>query len=198
LRGGRVPARVKLANRLRRAMILSSSISFRDAIFPSCPAKAGKGDRALARWKGRGPLRDLFHRQHSVESDAPSTMLCMVPLPRYRGGGRVLAFSRRMCTRVLQIPPRLKCEEESGRRNKEVVVPAFSLFATPASPRQVRKGSGTPTDACSHLPCSWHGRAPDRDALACRRSTAVLTYGLSPVARDFRPGFLGRDENADL
>ena len=31
-----------------------------------------------------------------------------------------------------------------------------------------------------------------RDALACRRSTAVLTYGLSPVARDFRPGLLGR------
>ena len=37
-----------------------------------------------------------------------------------------------------------------------------------------------------------------RDALACRRSTAALTCGLSPAARDFRPGFLGRGENADL
>jgi hypothetical protein len=37
-----------------------------------------------------------------------------------------------------------------------------------------------------------------QDALACRRSTAVLTDGLSPVARDFRPGFLGRGKNADL
>jgi hypothetical protein len=39
---------------------------------------------------------------------------------------------------------------------------------------------------------------PLRGQLACRRSTAVLTDGLSPAARDFRPGFLGRGENADL
>ena len=34
-----------------------------------------------------------------------------------------------------------------------------------------------------------------RSTLACRRSTAVLTDGLSPVSRDFRPGFLGRGES---
>src|ERR1700735_1901156 len=37
-----------------------------------------------------------------------------------------------------------------------------------------------------------------RGQLACRRSTAALTCGLSPAARDFRPGFLGRGKNADL
>src|ERR1700733_11872528 len=37
-----------------------------------------------------------------------------------------------------------------------------------------------------------------QDAHIYRRSTAVLTDGLSPAARDFRPGFLGRDKSADL
>ncbi len=37
-----------------------------------------------------------------------------------------------------------------------------------------------------------------QEAHAYRRSTAALTCGLSPAARDFRPGFLGRGENADL
>ena len=78
------------------------------------PRDSGEGGPPEGRWKGRGRRRDLddaglsadyesgsFHiaaelnlsafavlkRQRSGESGAPSTMLRMVPLPRYRGGG---------------------------------------------------------------------------------------------------------------
>jgi hypothetical protein len=64
--------------------------------------------------------------------------------------------------------------KESGATRKEGVVPSFRfallIFATTK-----RKGSGTPTDALSNLPCCWHGRALSRSAHAYRRSTAVLT-----------------------
>jgi uncharacterized protein involved in exopolysaccharide biosynthesis len=42
------------------------------------PRKAGEGDRALARWRGRGA-------EASREADAPSTALRAVPLPHFAG-----------------------------------------------------------------------------------------------------------------
>jgi hypothetical protein len=46
----------------------------------------------------------LVPRQRSVESDAPSTMLRMVPLPRVRGGGcNTFPFPRAPAPRVLPI-----------------------------------------------------------------------------------------------
>ena len=53
-------------------------------------------------------------------------------------------------------------------------------FASLSPPYKERKGSGTPTDATSNLPCCWHGRASSRDAHAYRRPTAALTRGSSP------------------
>ncbi len=53
----------------------------------SRPAKAGRrGERAFARWKGRGPHRS-FGGTAKIQSDAPSTPVRMVAPPRYRGGG---------------------------------------------------------------------------------------------------------------
>ena len=61
---------------------------------------------------------------------------------------------------------------------------------------ELRKGSGTPTSAWVMKPCLRARRRIRRDALACRRSTAVLTRGLSPLSLSFRPGFLGRGRSA--
>jgi hypothetical protein len=36
----------------------------------------------------------------------------------------------------------------------------ISLRSIRATIKAIKKGSGTPTDACSNLPCSWHGRCP--------------------------------------
>ncbi len=61
--------------------------------------KSGRNNRILPRDSGEGGPRacavegaraptNLLRRKRSVKSDAPSTMLRMVPLPRFRGGGR--------------------------------------------------------------------------------------------------------------
>ena len=36
----------------------------------------------------------------------------------------------------------------------------ISLRSIRATIKAIKKGSGTPADACSNLPCSWHGRCP--------------------------------------
>jgi hypothetical protein len=55
---------------------------------------AGRGDRALARWAGRLHRRVSLRRRNFFKARAPSTMLRMVPLPHYRGGGCKRSHSR--------------------------------------------------------------------------------------------------------
>jgi hypothetical protein len=81
-----------------------------------------------------------------------------------------------MCMRVFTSTLRWWAAKKVARREKKGLVPSFRfallIFATTK-----RKGSGTPTDALSNLPCCWHGRALSRSAHAYRRSTTVLTQG---------------------
>src|ERR1700728_3485728 len=69
-------------------------LSNSDALFASRPAIAGRGDRALARWAGRLIQRFSWRFRIFLIARAPSTMLRMVPLLRYRGGGCATAFPR--------------------------------------------------------------------------------------------------------
>ena len=101
----------------------------------SCPAVAGKGDRAFARWKGRGTRRgqtiqgetggDAFialKRQRCGESDAPPTALRAVPPPRYRGAGEdcVPREQKRLFT-----SPRVREEVEERSDEGEGASPRF-------------------------------------------------------------------------
>src|SRR6185437_14066475 len=68
------------------AILCSSS---RPSLLPRDSGEGGPSEReAIGWWKGRGPRRKFFRRQRNDESDAPSTTLRVVPLPRYRGGGK--------------------------------------------------------------------------------------------------------------
>jgi hypothetical protein len=65
-----------------------------DALTHPAPRKRGRGTARRA-VEGARAATNLFRRKRSGESDAPSTTLRVVPLPRYRGGGRNrFSFSR--------------------------------------------------------------------------------------------------------
>ncbi len=70
--------------------------TFCSFILPRDSGEGGPSEReAIGWWKGRRPRRILLRRKCSGESEAPSTTLRVVPLPRYRGGGRKrVPFSR--------------------------------------------------------------------------------------------------------
>jgi hypothetical protein len=83
------------------------------------------------------------------------------------------------------------------------VVPAFPCALRPLRPHRKSEGRKSEriwnADRRSIQPAVLLARPRlQQEAHAYRRSTAALTCGLSPAERDFRPGFLGRGENADL
>jgi hypothetical protein len=58
------------------------------------PRDSGEGGPSVCAVEGASASTIFLRRQRSSISDAPSTALRAVPLPRYRGGGQVLSFSR--------------------------------------------------------------------------------------------------------
>jgi hypothetical protein len=107
----------------------------------------------------------LLQRQRSSISDAPSTTLRVVPLPRFAGADKAVPFSRRdfspePSTHRFQIP----APHDLG---------GFSLLPFAA----LAKGSGTPTDADDHPPHLAMRLVPRRGTIACRRPTAALAEG---------------------
>ncbi len=66
-----------------------------ERVISSCPAQAGKGDRALARWKGRGPQRS-FCADNELHLRGPLHHATRGPPPPLRGGGcKAIPLSRR-------------------------------------------------------------------------------------------------------
>src|SRR5205823_1018338 len=59
------------------------------------PRDSGEGGPHEVRWEGRQHRRGVtVNVLRHFEPRAPSTTLRVVPLPRYRGGGKVSSFSR--------------------------------------------------------------------------------------------------------
>lgn len=95
-----------------------------------------------------------------------------------------------------------------GWAKAQRAVPTLHRYGSFSSPRglrfaqptlqgtEERTGSGTPTDGSPTSAPYGRGSVPIRSTLACRRSTAALIHGLSPVARGSRPGFLGLGRSA--
>jgi hypothetical protein len=104
-------------------------------------------------------------RQRSSISDAPSTTLRAVPLPRCAGEDKQIrsrdAFASEFCH----------------------AIPKQALPST--SPK---KGGGAPTGAPTIGRASGRGRAPCAGALASRRSTAALATQINAMAQP-RPRF---------
>ncbi len=132
----------------------------RDAASSSCPAIAGKGDRALARWKGRLTRRSIFVAKDFVTARAPSTMLRfarMVPLPRYRGGGCIVPRSRdadasEFCRHAtVRSPSKLSLRKE-GRRSADKRTTGSAL-------PQKRKPAGFAASTIASLPRSLRDQA---------------------------------------
>src|SRR5580692_4521191 len=85
----------------------------------SCPAIAGKGDRALARWRGRRTRRHSFDDREATSQTPPPPCFAWSPSPAVAGADEHSRSRRANAPEVLQLPPRWKCEEESGRRKKK-------------------------------------------------------------------------------
>ena len=176
---------------------------------PSFPAIAGKGDHPKGGGRGVGlddtlsttvkrRVRRPFHRARARS-----------PLPRLHGGGSNASHPRASClviARSQRVRPEVAGPMTGSATKQSRAEPpdsdeltlgtaALDCFAALAMTKK-RKGKRN-ADRRLLQPAVQLARPRIlRDALACRRSTAVLTYGLSPVARDFRPGFLGRGESA--
>ncbi len=114
----------------------------------------------------------------------------MVPLPRYRGGGRCERSRSRGALRA-----RVLRQERKPRM--------FRLQINKGRRSAGRRKRNWPhhTNRCCHLPALRARRAPRTirlreppasGALAFRRSTAALAVVSRPRLFDFRPGFLGR------
>jgi len=134
------------------------------------PRKRGRGTAPRSGVvEGARAATILRRRQRSTESDAPSTTLRVVPLPRLRGGGQALPSPRRVFRgRAVKSNLSSSAPDECG---------AFLS----ASLRQLRKrkrnadrrGEQPPhrPGAAPPHPMGWEGQP------ACRRPTAALAKG---------------------
>jgi len=129
--------------------------------FSSRPAKVGRGDRALARWEGRG-------RRHSfcIDNEAPPQT---PPPPRF-------AWS--------PSPAIAEADKRSRSRDAHASESCHAI-STNGSPR---RGGGAPTGAPSIGRTVGCGSGADRSPLASRRSTAALARQLNATAQP-RPRF---------
>ena len=118
----------------------------------------------------------FFRRQRSDESEAPSTTLRVVPLPRYRGGGKTKHSRSRGAIFV----------------RARVFRPPFCLTPSPcavpgcrfAHPGYIEKrGSGTPRDASSNPRSQRGARSAERARLSASHSGSGQGDSWSP-----RPG----------
>ncbi len=168
------------------------------------PPQVGEGDRALARWRGRGPRRDasimslILRRERSEPRRTrprrlgphPSRAACGGRL-RMRGHKQSFPFPR--CIRIRVVPSRCKkarpktsLQKNGGRRSAER---RHSTGRTGAdkftqSAQTICRAARATLSECCHSP-----RASG--ALAFRRSTAALASG--PKATGSTPGHASWD-----
>ncbi len=126
-------------------------------------------------------LQESCRCKRLVTARAPSTMLRMVPLPRYRGGGcNISSFSRCECIRVcrhatirkpVSFPPLQRREAE---RRKRVHWSPLRRRRTKACLRTRRAPSLFSPAQC---------RSQSGGALALRRPTAVMRRRFDPPTR---------------
>ena len=117
--------------------------------------------------EGARAATKLFRRKRSVESDAPSTTLRVVPLPRYRGGRTTqLPFSRcafclrpELCQRFHEtgLPKR-----EAERRKARTERPLRAIAALPLGGFVARAAFG----GRARLPALYRGSRQNLSALA--------------------------------
>ncbi len=153
---------------IRRAAFSFAGVLFRSTMsnsdacsFP--PRDSGEGDRALARWAGRGTRRHSCVDNEASSQTPPPPRKRAVPLPRYRGGGcNTISFSQRTCARARcqtamlngPYPVARMSGAISGYERRAFYAapgfryahPGYETFFT-ARFRQKNEGSGTPADA---------------------------------------------------
>ena len=147
--------------------------TFCSFILPRDSGEGGPSEReAIGWWKGRGPRRILLRRKCSGELEAPSTTLRVVPLPRYRGGGRKrVPFSRcAFCSRPEFCQSYETGLHKEGRRSAERrVVNSRATLSDVAIRECCGRGARHGRSACTNPPLAG--------ALAFRRSAAALVAG---------------------
>jgi hypothetical protein len=166
--------------------------TFCSFILPRDSGEGGPSEReAIGWWKGRRPRRILLRRKCSGESEAPSTTLRVVPLPRYRGGGRKrVPFSRcAFCSR----PEFCQSYSRNGPPQRRE-----------AERRKARRQQPRHTLGCCHPRMLRARRAPRTIRLhepsACGRARlSALRRGSRRRANHARlgPGRASRDESAE-
>jgi hypothetical protein len=147
--------------------------TFCSFILPRDSGEGGPSEReAIGWWKGRRPRRILLRRKCSGESEAPSTTLRVVPLPRYRGGGRKrVPFSRcALCSRPEFCQSYETSLHKEGRRSAgRRVVNSRTTLSDVAIRECCGRGARHGRSACTNHPLAG--------ALAFRRSAAALVAG---------------------
>src|SRR5580692_11280557 len=141
----------------------------------SCPAIAGEGDRALARWRGRRTRRHSFDDGEATSETPPPPCFAWSPSPAVAGAGAdERSRSRNTCAPEFAKYRHVESAKLSCATEKEGVVPAVSCPLRSLRQAEI-EGSGTPTDAVLLVPCRRARPRIQRDAHVYRRSTAVLT-----------------------
>ena len=168
----------------------------------SCPAKAGKGDRALARWKGRGPQRQFGDENKASSQTPPPPCFAWSPSPAFAGADKRPpsrgTIAREFCRSTMSNSPRFRSSLRGAKRrsNPERHGKELDCFACARNDerkekqrkrnagrrsvscpaRKRRAGRATKRPACADPPLAG--------ALACRRSTTALARGtLVPKAQ---------------
>ena len=109
-----LPARgekVGMRGPLRRAQNWGS-------VFPA-PRQRG-GNRALARWAGRGPRRNFCHDNDAPSQKPPPPRKRAVPRPRYRGGGCIRPCCRARTPRASDVKQRCRTASLRAKRSNPV------------------------------------------------------------------------------
>jgi hypothetical protein len=154
--------------------------------------------------EGAWAATNFLRRKRSLWSDAPSTTfrslreLQAVPLPAIAGEEKIDSRSRAALFVRAPSFAASHCKKGSTKSMIPKSVHGFRIRSCPKRGRSAeRRGvdsAGPPTSVAARL-AFVAARAPFRDALASRRSTAVLAKGfhpwLSPV-----PRFMGADKRS--
>ena len=176
----------------------------RERVISSCPAQAGKGDRALARWKGRGSQR-TFCADNEASSQRPPPPrgachraghfgpgpLAWSPSPASRGRIRQSRSRGAICARVLSNSERI-CSSLRGakrRSNPELSGRTGLLRFTPNDEIKERKrNAGKRRSKPPRTQTRRAGRATEGAACAA----------LSALGRAHLPAFHHGSRQGDL
>jgi hypothetical protein len=166
----------------------------------SCPAKAGKGDRALARWKGRRTQRHSFDDGEAKSQTPPPPCFAWSPSPAIAGADGRSRSRRANAPEVLQLTVRLKSEERvaDGKRRGGTCRFLSATLASPSikrrkrnadrrsgGPRAVPPGTAAHPAGCARLSAFHRGSDP-RELSSLRPSSrpCFLGRGGAPICND--------------